>query len=163
VEIRRTAEGGVVVSGLDRVLYGVLRGVPDAADPRGNGRALDRLYPPPADSEEGQLVNDWHEFVQPDLQHLFESANETVRRDLAHASDSSDGMTVRIASEHVGAWISSLNQARLVLAARHNFQEADMDSELPLAPLTPRDFALLQIHLYGFIQESLIRLVDEWP
>lgn len=160
MEITRQAGGDFLISRLDRVLYTLLREVPDTADPSGDSRALDRLYSRPAGPDEADFVDDWQELVQPELQHLFESANETVRRDLAHAEQEEDGMLVTISENHVDAWINSLNQARLVLAARFGFGDKDMEGELPLAPLQPREFALFQVHLYGYIQECFIQLME---
>lgn len=160
MQIRRQEDGDVEISGLDAVLFALLRDAPEAADPRGDARALDRLFTRPSEAGEEELVDDWNEFVQPELQHLFESSNETVRRDLAEVQESDAGMTLAISSEHLDGWINCLNQARLVLAARFRFEETDMDAELPPAPLQARDFALFQVHLYGYVQESLIRFME---
>ena len=59
--------------------------------------------------------------------------------------------------EHADAWIAALNQARLVIAAKHNYAERDMEEELPLPPFNERQFRLFQIHFYDYLQEILIQ------
>lgn len=158
--ISPTLEGGLRLCEIDRGLMALLREAPDAADPRGDSRALDRLYPRPTDDVEEEMNDDWNEYVQPDLQHLFESANQTMRRDLDAAVAEEDGFTVEMPPEHFDAWLCALNQARLVLASRHKIEESDMNEEISGGPRDAREFALLQIHLYGFLQENIIRIQE---
>lgn len=158
--ISPTLEGGLRLSEIDRGLMNILREAPDAADPRGDSRALDRLYPRPTADVEEEMNDDWNEFVQPDLQHLFESANQTMRRDLDAAALEEDGWSVEVSAAHFDAWLCALNQARLVLASRHKVDEKAMNEELSGGPRDAREFALLQIHLYGFLQENILRIQE---
>lgn len=158
--ISPTLEGGLRLSEIDRGIMSILREAPDTADPRGDSRALDRLYPRPTNDVEEEMNDDWNEYVQPDLQHLFESANQTMRRDLDAAVTEEDGSAVEVPPEHFDAWLCALNQARLVLAARYKVGESDMNEEISGGPHDARAFALLQIHLFGFIQENIIRIQE---
>ena len=61
--------------------------------------------------------------------------------------------------KHLEAWIHALNQARLALAARHDFSERELEREIP-AEGDDRAFALFQIHFYGLLQEFFLRQLD---
>jgi len=54
-----------------------------------------------------------------------------------------------------------LNQARLALAARFDFKEAEMSQNGPRNIETVRDLSLFQVHFYGFLQECLLQDMAE--
>jgi hypothetical protein len=162
MEIGRNASGDLELREIDVSLAGLLLSVPDATDPGDSDPALSRLFPDPAPQADADLAENWEEFVRPDLRHLFEQAVDTVRRDLAamKSPTARAGGHLKIPAPHFDAWLNTLNQARLALFARHGFTEADMERPLPAAVSSPADLALIQIHLYGLIQEFLIRASD---
>ena len=59
--------------------------------------------------------------------------------------------------KHIDAWLTTLNQARLVIAAKQGFGEREMDEDMQFPPLTKRDLNLFQIHFYDFLQQALLR------
>jgi hypothetical protein len=61
--------------------------------------------------------------------------------------------------KHLEAWIHALNQARLALAARHEFAERELEREVPTEG-GERALALFQIHFYGLLQEFFLRQLD---
>ncbi len=153
-----TDEGGLRIDRIDHGCMSLLRETPRAGDPRGDSRAFDRLYPRPMEDSEDDLNDDWTDLIQPDLQHLFESNNQTMQRDLDTAEQNEKGWAVEISASHFDAWISALNQARIVLASRFRIGEEEMTSELPFQPSNPRDFARLRMHLYEAVLGGLIHL-----
>lgn len=111
-----------------------------------------RLFPPPCEHE-NPLNQDWRAFVLPDLHALFQSQQDTVRADLRRAEPTA---TIRIPPHHREAWIHSLNQARLHLFALHALSEESLHK--PEKIQNPEQkLAALKIHLYGLIQEALIK------
>ena len=152
MQIARTEDGSFIISELEPPLIGLFLAIPEAADPGENAAANERLYPKP--SPDPEMREEWKEYVEPGLREWFESASATVKGDLVQLES---GETLTISSEHVDAWLSALNQGRLALAARFEVNDADM--ERPVSPVlqNEREFALFQIHFYGFLQECLIR------
>ena len=95
-------------------------------DPAGHRR----LYSSPGEGREPDFEQDWKSYVEPDLRDLFRNAQEIVQDDLRTFSlPESGGLgTVHIPLKHLEAWIHTLNQARLAIAARHDFTEKDMET-----------------------------------
>ena len=64
---------------------------------------------------------------------------------------------LEVPRKHIDAWLTVLNQARLVIAAKRGFGEREMDEDMSFPPLTQRDLSLFQIHFYDFVQQVLLR------
>lgn len=159
MEITRYKEA-LLIEALDSFLAELLRQLPVVADPNGSERASQRLYPKPSGADE-QLNREWADYVRPELQYLFQSANATVTADLAsmnseQAEDGSLTSRLSIPLAHAQQWLSTLNQARLCIAERHNFKEADINDADFSVPRSARDLHLFQIHFYGILQELLL-------
>jgi hypothetical protein len=164
VNVSRLDEETFLLSGLDPFLVEILRQLPAAATVGTDDAASQRLYPNPADESEPQTNEEWRQYVTPELRRLFESATETLTSDLGNIAPlegDADRLAVPIPQDHSDAWLNALNQARLALAARHAVTEADMDAKFPLIVRSDRDFALLQIHFYGLLQEFLIEALSD--
>ncbi len=162
------AEDGVLIFGeLDPLLTEIFRQIPEAANPDGDERALRRILPAPTQLEgEEEFLEDWSEYVQPELKQGFSEAIEVVTTDLATIKHNRKRNTSRliIAPNHADAWINALNQARIILAERHRFTEAELEADIDLSFETRRDLALLQMNFYAMLQEILLRwLLGELP
>jgi len=162
VEITRS-EDGLLLKKLDVFFVEVLRQIPVSTDTSDCDDARDRLYSKP--TKNARTNEEWIEFVQPELRHLFESANEIVRRDLEDFDEKDvDGLleySVLIPKKNFDSWLNSLNQARLALAARHDFSDQELASDEAPTFDTVRDLSLFQIHFYGFLQELLIQELQQ--
>lgn len=169
--IEKNEDGGLVFRDMDPLLTTLLRQIPGAANPGGHEGALDRLYCDPVSPEDPnaeEMTEEWNEYVQPEIRELFQSAIETVVDDLAKMEETQvelDGdkyafSTLNIPPQHLLAWVNGLNQARIVLACRHGFEEQDMNrvSDTPFE--SAREFALWQVNLYGDLQHELVRVLD---
>ena len=64
---------------------------------------------------------------------------------------------VTFAADHVNAWISALNQARLILGEIHEIDEADMNRS-DLDPHNPKHVAAFRIHLLGHLLHLFVEL-----
>jgi hypothetical protein len=162
VQISRVDGQTLQISQLDPLLRELLQRVVASADPSGSAAAQERLFSKPSDDpEESEFFQDWQEYVEPELRHVFQSALEVIERDLTTLREESPdrGGELTIPLSHLESWIHGLNQARLALTARHGFSEEDMDRILPLAA-DPRSLALLQVRFYGILQELFLQELD---
>ena len=103
---------------------------------------------------------DWRAYVHPELKKFFTSASQTVRDDLEtfeQLDESNDNWAFEIPAAHFDQWLNVLNQARLALAARFDFEEKEMGQNGPRSIETVRDLSLFQVHFYGFLQECLLQ------
>ena len=150
----------IEISELDPFLAELLLQIPASASPDGVPPAEQRLFSSPANRKETELCAEWKVYVEPELRRLFQSATETVAADLAQLKGNEKilaNRTLRIPAKHADAWLSALNQARLVIAAKNNFTEGELGDHLRSPIGSRRDLSLFQINFYGFLQEFILR------
>jgi len=150
----------IEISELDPFLAELLRQIPASASPDGVSAAEQRLFSSPANRKETELCAEWKVYVEPELRRLFQSATETVAADLEQLNGNEKSLanrTLRIPAKHADAWLSALNQARLVIAAKNNFTEGELGDHLRSPIGSRRDLSLFQINFYGFLQEFILR------
>ena len=161
VEVIRRDATTVGLRDLDLFSCELLHQISESADPSGSESATNRIFSSPTGGAEPEFDREWAEYVGPDLKHCFESSLATVKGDLESlkASSEDDAYQVDIPMSHLEAWIHALNQARLVLAARYDFGEKEMER----MPLTGdmRALALYQIHFSGCLQERFLHELAE--
>ena len=126
-----------------RSLPSQLRDLLDADDP-----ALVRLFPPaytddPAASEEFRGL--MHEDLIAGKRSALDVLEKTVDAE-------------RVSEEEIGAWLSCLNDLRLVLGTKLDVTE-DMDE--PLDPGDPRAAAFGLYHYLGFLEEHVVEALSE--
>lgn len=121
-----------------------------------------RLFSSPTEGRERDFEQDWKNYVEPDLRSLFRSTQEIVAGDLKNfdPDESTDSTTLQIPVKNLEAWIHTLNQARLALAARYEFTDKEMEKQLSLGG-DARGLALFQVHFYGFLQECFLQQLEE--
>jgi hypothetical protein len=137
----------------------MLREVPEILELRDSPEARARLYPNPT-ADNDKINQEWHQMAGPELRHLFVSAGETVGRDLtalAVDKENGDAWQVAFPIEHVPAWISALNQTRLILGEVHKIDEVEM-SRTDFDPQSARHMAALRIHLLGYLLHLFVEL-----
>ncbi len=162
MQITRPDDQTVRLSRLDAFLAELLRRIPKSADPGDNAAARTRLFSAPShDDAETELVEDWREYVAPELRRIFLTTLEVIEGDLPKLQiDKKSGEgTLSIPLSHLESWIHGLNQARLALAASHDFTEEEMERSLPLGA-DPRALALVQVRFYGVLQELFLRELE---
>ena len=168
----------VVFEEIEPFFVDLLRRLPLSADPTDDPAAQERLFgePMPTGGDAAEFNADWREYVEPELRDLFRSARDTVKEDLGKLPPAADRPPssaatsaldpaafepsrhrVEIPSRHLEAWLSVLNQARLVIAARRGFGEREMDEDLPFPPMSDRDLDLFRVHFYDFLQQVILR------
>jgi len=161
MRIQRLDEENIALEEIDSVVVDLLLKIPASADPTGSDAATARLFPQPTAGREPEADEEWREYVEPDLRELFRDAVGVVADDLKHLSPGGAGelRKLNIPVSHLDAWIHALNQARLALAARHEFTDRELEREMALEG-GARSFVLFQIHFYGLLQEFFLRQVE---
>jgi hypothetical protein len=150
----------IEISDLDPFLAELLRQIPTSANPEGAPAAEQRLFSSPAQGKEPEICAEWKLYVEPELRRLFQTATETVAADLEQLNGNEKilaNRTLRIPSKHADAWLSALNQARLVIAAKNNFTEVELGDHFRSPIGSRRDLSLFQVNFYGFLQEFILR------
>ena len=160
--IRRLKENSIELMDIEPIEAELLRQVPGVCDSGGDSRSEARLFSSPADSSEGQFLNDWTEYVRPELKHLFLSARNTVKEDLEKLSDFPGRLGKLIVPRaHGDAWLNALNQARLILATKFNFSDRELSLHEAPKWFSRRDLILQQINFYAEIQERMIDAIED--
>jgi len=152
--------GRLEISEIDPFLAELLRQIPASANPESVPAAEQRLYSAPAHPNERELCAEWKVYVEPELRRLFQSATDTVASDLEQLGEKEKpfaNSTLRIPQEHSDAWLNALNQARLALAAKYDFSEAELCDYFRSPIGSRRDLSLFQVNFYGFLQEFILR------
>ena len=159
LRVRPLDEKHIRVSGIAPVLAVVLRELPEILEQRDSPDAYDRLFPNPTSADD-KINKEWQQMNRPELRHLFVSAGETVARDLASLADAkskSEAYQITFPVEHLRAWMTALNQARLILAEIHEIDDDDMSVQ-DLDPRNPKHVAALRIHLLGYLLHLFVEL-----
>ena len=162
MEIRRR-KNQIEISELDPFLAELLRQIPASVSTDGAPAAGRRIFSPPANDKETELCAEWKMYVEPELRRLFQTATETVGTDLEQLNGNEKNLanrTLRIPAKHADAWLSALNQARLVIAAKNNFTELELNDHLRSPIASRRDLSLFQVNFYGFLQEFILRELE---
>lgn len=93
MKMRRIISKGLVLSGMPAAQLRMLEQVALHADPSGSPAASERLYQSPVKQPQNvtdeELVDDWQEFVMPDLRHEFTRQLDCVANDLSQAQPES--------------------------------------------------------------------------
>ncbi len=157
-------KGAIEISELDPFLAELLRQIPVSAKPDGSSAAEQRLFSSPTNGEETEFCAEWKTYVEPELRCLFQTATQTVAADLEQLNGNEKSLanrTLRIPAKHSDAWLSTLNQARLVIAAKNNFTENELNDHFRSPIGSRRDLSLFQVNFYGFLQEFILRELDD--
>jgi hypothetical protein len=159
MEIHRR-ENELEISELDPFLAELLRQIPASTNPEGSSPAEKRLFSRPADKAERESCAEWKLYVEPELRKLFRTATETVAADLQQLNGNERtfaNCTLRIPAGHADSWLSALNQARLVIAAKYEFTDGELCDHYRSPIGSRRDLSLFQVNFYGFLQEFILR------
>lgn len=157
LQIQSVNQKHVRVSGINPLLAGCLHELPRILELRDNPAVRARLLPPPT-AEDAAINQEWKESIEPDLRHLLASASEIITRDLTGLKPSPrapDCCFVTFPNTHTAAWMSALNQARLILSVLAKVDEIDMN--LPYSQLKgEKVLAVIQIDAFGILLNQFV-------
>jgi Domain of unknown function (DUF2017) len=145
-------DGRLVLRDVDTPIAFCLLQVPAIVARRDDPEMRSRIYP---DATAGDAARnaEWHRLMDGELRHLFESAARTLERDLG-AFDVAR-REVAFPAAHLTAWMTAINQARVVLAELHGFGESDLAST-ELDADDPRGAALVELQILGYVLQVLV-------
>ncbi len=155
--------GALEISEIDPFLAELLRQIPASTNPEAVPAAETRLYSAPAGPNEKEFCAEWKLYVEPGLRRHFQSATEVVETDLQQLGEPEKpfaNSALRIPREHSDAWLNALNQARLAIAAKYDFSEAELCDHYRSPIGSRRDLSLFQVNFYGFLQEFILREME---
>ena len=149
------AEQGYVFGDLTKSALETLKGVPmllESNDPR----VRDRLLPETCEDAEDE--RQWRDHAVPELERLFQSRAQVVRRDLSTIRQIPEsGLSVLlIPDEHVNAWLAALNAARLALFVLNDMTAEHLEEEGFLSGTPKQQEAALRISLLAEIQAVML-------
>ena len=147
------------ISGINPIVLDCLHAVPEILEQRDSPAVRARLFPNPTPSDE-KANADWQRLISHELRHLFASAGETVARDLTALSPNPCGAQLSeltFSAEHTKAWMSALNEARLILGERFHVIEEDMNAA-DFDVRTPKGLAIFRIHVLGYLLQLFVAL-----
>jgi len=146
---------GYVFGDLSPASVDTLKGVPMLIEST-DLRVRDRLVPETCDDDEAE--EHWRRHAVPELERLFASRAQLVRRDLAglRPMPKSQNQLLLIPDKHQNAWLAALNAARLALYHLNDLTAAAMEPEGFAAATGKQQEALLRIHLLAEMQSVLL-------
>ncbi|HEY2799582.1 MAG TPA: DUF2017 family protein [Chthoniobacterales bacterium] len=155
--------GSLEISEIDPFLAELLRQIPASTQSEAVPAVEERLFSAPAAPNEKELCAEWKIYVEPELRRLFQTTTETVTADLQQLGENEKpfaNSAMRIPIAHADAWLNTLNQARLALAAKYDFTEAELSDHYRSPIGSRRDLSLFQVNFYGFLQEFILRELE---
>ena len=155
--VEKTKGGAFLLRNIPPLMALAIRRLPELLADGAPG-IRDRLVgtPYPDDSE---AMKHWEKHAVPELEHLFRSARDLVLKDveaIAPEPRATERSRMEIPVSHLAAWISSLAAVRVALGGLHDLKEEEMEEQLPAVLVTPRDRAILLVHLLGWVQGLLV-------
>ena len=155
--VEKGADGTFHLRELPPLMALSLREMPALLEPDAPG-IRDRIAATPYPGDEEGTAH-WERNAAPELAHLFQAARDIVETDLIALrpeAKTRGRFRLGIPAAHLNAWLSSLSAARVGLAERHGFGEADLESVLPEDITDDRERALILVHLLGWVQGLLL-------
>jgi hypothetical protein len=145
----RWEKAGWHLEEMDPIVLKLLREVPACAMLEDDA-ARARVFSSPTHGADPDADQDWREHVVPELAACFRSHVDIVAADLERVKTREGTASLQIPARHCRAWIHTLNQARLALAAKHDVTEEDIEGRRR-SRSNARGYALLQIEFYGML------------
>lgn len=148
----RIDEKQVGLRGVEPFVAQCLFGLPEILAGRERPEVRGRFFQDPLPGDEATNA-EWHKLVDSDLHHLFAGAGEIITRDLTGWQ----GQQVVFPAVHLPAWLSALNQARLILGEMYHVSAQDME-RANFEPGNAKDEALVRIHVLGYLLQLFVEL-----
>ncbi|MCK5944639.1 MAG: DUF2017 family protein [Planctomycetes bacterium] len=150
---------GYVFGDLTPAAVETLRGVPMLIE-SSDQRVRDRLLPDTCQEEEDE--RHWREHAVPELERLFLSRAQLVRRDLEtlRKLPKSSNCVLLVPDEHVNAWVAALNAARLALYVLNDMTAEHLEEDGFATASAKQQEAVLRISLLAEMQAVMLGEYD---
>ena len=161
LHLQKLPDGRLCLAGVDKSWRHILLSVPVLLAEPQPPAVRERLLPDPSTQE--AINRDWRELVAPELEALWRTNYELMAADLERMEKDPahpDFWRTVFPANHTAAWLSAVNQARLVMASRWDVTEEDMNR--PAEDLQPneRDHDIFLIHLLSYVEQLFIEVED---
>jgi hypothetical protein len=152
--VTRVAEG-FVFGDITPEAIETLKGVPMLIE-SSDSRVRDRLIPETYSTDEDE--EHWREHAVPELERLFLSRAQLVRRDLAtiRTMPDSANSVLLVPDEHVNAWIAALNAARLAIFALNDMAAEHLEVEGFGSASPQQRKAILRLEMMAEMQSVML-------
>ena len=157
LSIQPLDESNIALTGIDPTVAFCLCQVPEVLANSDTAGVRERLHPDAMPHDPARNA-EWHRLMDSELRHLFETARVTLESDLERFDP--DRGEVVFPAAHVRAWMSAVNQARIVLSEQHQLGADDMQ-RVDFVDGSVRDAALLQVQVLGYVLQVLIEHAAE--
>ncbi|MFA6561621.1 MAG: DUF2017 family protein [Verrucomicrobiia bacterium] len=157
LHLQRLPDGSLCLAGMDEHWRHVLASVPALLAEPQPPAVRERLLPTPSSKE--SINRDWRELIAPELEALWRANHELMAADLGRLEkDTAHRKCWRVVfpANHAAAWLSVINQARLVLGSRWDVTEKDMIRPAEDLKPTERDHDIFLIHLLAYVEQLFI-------
>ena len=150
---------GYLVCGLTRTWLETLRGVPmllESNDPRVRKRLLPETY------DDDDAEQQWRRHSAPELERLFMSRAQIVRKDLGAMRQlkDADSWVLFVPDTHQNAWLATLNAARLALFLLSDLEAEHLEREGHQRATDKQREAIARIHFLAELQSILMGQFD---
>lgn len=148
-------DDGYLILGLTRGYVETLRGVPmliESNDPRVRKRLMPETY------DDAEAEAQWRRHATPELERLFLSRAQIVRRDLAAMRQikDTDSWVLKVPDTHSNAWLASLNAARLALYLLSDLDASHLERGGARKATEKQREAVDRIHFLAELQSVLM-------
>ena len=153
----RRPDGSLSLLFVPRELATILLELPAILDDDTRPEVASLRYQDPTD--DATTNAEWRRMMHAELVHLFGAARDVVAQDLAlleRTFGHPGGARLDIPAQHVNAWISALQMARVSLAAIHGLDEEPDDVGNALTEPGERADAAWRIQALGELQALLL-------
>jgi hypothetical protein len=154
MRVARSESGDLEVGEASPLVIDTLAHLPEwiqSDDPRVREALLPEVYEDPDDEAQ------WRRYVAPELEHLFLSRAEIVRKDLGELRrDGPFSFAFRIPAKHAKAWIAALQAGRVVLYHLHRLSAADLEFDLENLEDDAKALVLLRMEVLGALQHLML-------
>ena len=148
----------------------------EGIDPESRRRLTPDPLDLPADARAGheEFLEDWKEYVQPDLNEAFDSARKRVLADLEDVTETSERLendddatvyTLKVDRDRTELWYSTLNQARLLMNESYDITQLEKeileDQNGEAAEDPAKRILVVQNGFYSFIQSYFLEHLME--
>lgn len=157
LHLQRLADGSLCLAGMDEHWRHVLASVPALLTEPQPPAVRERLLPEP--SKLAAINHDWRELIAPELEALWRANYELMAADLGRSEKDAGHRNcwrVVFPANHAAAWLSAINQTRLVLGSRWDVTEEDMTRLIENLKPTERDHDIFLIHLLAYVEQLFI-------
>lgn len=148
-------EEGFVFGGLTPASVETLKGVPMLLESN-DARVRERLLPETCGTADDEAQ--WRRHAVPELERLFLSRAQVVRRDLAglRKLPHTDLQVLLVPNAHCNAWLAALNAARLALYVMNDLTAEHLEGDGFTTGSAKQQEAVLRIHLLAEVQAVLL-------